>query len=480
MKGRTMWTSPVALAAVTAQEPAASRDGRRPGRPPTATSTSRADETPRTRRHTCASGSPAARWRSSSRADLVRRGAHPDRAQRRLPARTRRSREHPLLRAGGPLHQAGHPLSIRIDEHRSAGRRAASYALTMSRRGNRSLPTSKDVAALAGVSQSTVSYVMSGKRSISPETRKRVEDAIARLTYEPNAGARALRERRSNVIALVVRMSEEVDGADTVPYVDAVVEEAGKRDIEVVLVTGKAEPDRLTRLAKRSICDGMVLMDIRQHDDRIPVAASLGVPVVLIGTPRDSHGLQWVDFDHRRAAELLVTELAETGHRHAVFINEDFISEAPGVESEYHFHNEFRAGLAGAADTCGIDLELVRPRRPGWTGISEVAERLFRRSGDRLGLIARTPKVVGWAFQIAAVHRLVPGRDFSLVGLCTDNVALSYSVPVTNVSPQPRDTVRVAMSVLFDKLDGVVPDGEDRHLVGPRGLTRRASTTVFS
>lgn len=337
------------------------------------------------------------------------------------------------------------------------------------------MPTSKDVAALAGVSQSTVSYVMSGKRSISPETRKRVEDAIARLTYEPNAGARALRERRSNVIALVVRMSEEVDGADTIPYVDAVVEEAGKRDIEVVLVTAEAGPDRLTRLAKRSICDGMILMDIRRHDDRVPVAASLGVPVVLIGTPQDSHGLNWVDFDHRRAGELLVAELADTGHRHAVFIN-----EAPGGETEYHFINEFRAGLGSAADARGLDLELVHPRHPGWTGFSEVAERVFRRSGDRLGLIARTPKVVGWAFQVSAVHRLVPGRDFSLVGLCTDNVALSYSVPVTNVSPEPRDTVRLAMSVLFDQLDGVVSGSEGRHIVGPRGLTRRASTTVFS
>ncbi|MEU4601960.1 LacI family DNA-binding transcriptional regulator [Kribbella sp. NPDC023972] len=70
---------------------------------------------------------------------------------------------------------------------------------------DRPLPTSKDVAALAGVSQSTVSYVLSGKRPISAETRQRVEDAIAELTYQPNAGARALRGRRTNVVALVVR-----------------------------------------------------------------------------------------------------------------------------------------------------------------------------------------------------------------------------------------------------------------------------------
>jgi len=51
--------------------------------------------------------------------------------------------------------------------------------------------TSRDVARLAGVSQSIVSYVMSGKRPISENTRGKVLAAIEQLTYQPNAGARA-------------------------------------------------------------------------------------------------------------------------------------------------------------------------------------------------------------------------------------------------------------------------------------------------
>jgi DNA-binding LacI/PurR family transcriptional regulator len=49
--------------------------------------------------------------------------------------------------------------------------------------------TSKDVARVAGVSQSTVSYVLTGNRPISEQTRRRVLDAIEQLTYQPNAGA---------------------------------------------------------------------------------------------------------------------------------------------------------------------------------------------------------------------------------------------------------------------------------------------------
>src|SRR5882757_9271785 len=61
-----------------------------------------------------------------------------------------------------------------------------------------------DVARHAGVSPSTVSYVLSGKRSISEETRRRVESSIRELGYRPHAGARALASSRSNVLALVM------------------------------------------------------------------------------------------------------------------------------------------------------------------------------------------------------------------------------------------------------------------------------------
>src|SRR4051812_50214722 len=64
--------------------------------------------------------------------------------------------------------------------------------------------TSKDVARIAGVSQSTVSYVMTGKRPISERTRQRVLATMQQLTYEPNAGARALAGRRTQVVGLVV------------------------------------------------------------------------------------------------------------------------------------------------------------------------------------------------------------------------------------------------------------------------------------
>src|SRR5699024_3645775 len=91
---------------------------------------------------------------------------------------------------------------------------ALDQARALSSAGGRrsTAPTSQDVARLAGVSQSTVSYVLTGSRPISESTRARVEEAIAELGYHPNSGARTLRSRRSGVIGLMVPEADSDDG----------------------------------------------------------------------------------------------------------------------------------------------------------------------------------------------------------------------------------------------------------------------------
>ncbi|MFD0474115.1 substrate-binding domain-containing protein [Nonomuraea thailandensis] len=74
---------------------------------------------------------------------------------------------------------------------------------------------------------------------------------------------------------------------------------------------------------------------------------------------------------------------------------------------------------------------------------------------------------------------LVAGRDVSLAGVCTDETALAYARPITNVSPRPRAVSRQAMRLLFERLGGA--DGPSRlALVEPEDLVRRATTTLFT
>lgn len=75
----------------------------------------------------------------------------------------------------------------------------------------------KDVAREAGVSASTVSYVLSGKRSISAKTTDKVMAAVEKLGYTPDASARKMRGMRNQIIALSARFEATSTRPGTTP-----------------------------------------------------------------------------------------------------------------------------------------------------------------------------------------------------------------------------------------------------------------------
>lgn len=337
-----------------------------------------------------------------------------------------------------------------------------------------SMATSKDVAALAGVSQSTVSYVMTGKRTISEETKKKVHAAMAQLQFQPNAGARALASRRTSIIGLVVKFVATTDMAGVLPFIETITASARENDYDVVLITTDEGSAGLQRLASRALVDAVILMDIRANDDRMAVAADLGIPVILIGVPLDAHGLDAIDIDFVAAGALAVRELALTGHRNVIVIG-----EPPEVADEhYRFIEGFDEGATAEGRERGLSVRVERPSRPGWPGIEEIGPLLLAARDDALGIVARTPQAVSWVLQLLLLEGLVPGKDVSVVALCTDAMAESFWIPVTNVSPEPRRISRLAMQTAFARLDNDSSPGRTQ-LVEPR-LTRRGTTVDHS
>jgi DNA-binding LacI/PurR family transcriptional regulator len=332
--------------------------------------------------------------------------------------------------------------------------------------------TSKDVARAAGVSQSTVSYVMSGKRPISERTRERVLAAIEQLTYEPNAGARALASQRTRVVGLVVPFGSGSDTAGLLPFIETIAGAARANDHEVLLVTTDEGSAGLRRLAGRSLCDAIVLMDIRTQDDRVAVAASLRIPVILIGVPLDPAGLRCVDLDFPLAAQMAVEELATTGHDSVVFLG--YTREL--TDRDLNFIPRFLDAAQAAAQAKGLRQHLISPVEPDRQAVQAAVDgALAFGAGTRLGIVVPSMQILQRTLNTLRARGVQPGRDVSVVALCTDATAEDCEPPVTNVSAEPRDVSRRAMETLFWLLDpapGVQPPAID--LVTPR-LTRRGT-----
>src|SRR3954469_11295187 len=177
------------------------------------------------------------------------------------------------------------------------------------------MPTINDVARAAGVSPSTVSYVLSGRRPISAETRARVKAAIAELGYHPHAGARALASSRTSVLALVVPLRVDVSVPVIMQFVTAVVTAARTYNHDVLLLTKDEGTAGLERVAGAAMVDALIVMDVESDDARVPALLGLRQPSVLIGLPTEPTGLSCVDLDFEATARACVDHLAGHGHR---------------------------------------------------------------------------------------------------------------------------------------------------------------------
>jgi len=330
--------------------------------------------------------------------------------------------------------------------------------------------TSKDVARVAGVSQSTVSYVMSGKRPISERTRRRVLEAIETLTYQPNAGARALASQRTSVIGLVLPFGAVVDTAALVPFIETITSSARAREYDVLLVASDEGSAGLRRLAGRSLCDAILVMNVQSKDERVPVAASLPVPVVFIGVPDDPAGLHCVDLDFALAGRLAVGELAATGHERIVIVEHP----AEMIERNLSFVDRFLDAARDEADGHALPYQVVVPAGRGRAAAAAVVEDVLRSRGHaRTGLVVPNTQALQPIIQDLAARGAVPGRDISVIGICTDAEAAESEPQITNLSLEPRDLSSRAMRTLFALLDPTgVPAPPVIDLIPPR-LTRR-------
>lgn len=182
--------------------------------------------------------------------------------------------------------------------------------MASSRERRATAPTSQDVARLAGVSQSTVSYVLTGSRPISEATRERVEDAIAKLGYHPNSGARTLRSRRSGVIGLMVPEADGDDGA-LMTFVGAIAREARRHGYDILLVTAQEGAEGIRRVVRTGVCEALILMELDRIDERVPPVLESGLPFVTLGKPEEFPQGSVVDLDFEMLGRMVVERAIE-------------------------------------------------------------------------------------------------------------------------------------------------------------------------
>lgn len=331
------------------------------------------------------------------------------------------------------------------------------------------MATIGDVAKAAGVSVSTVSYVLSGKRTISEATQNRVRQAISDLGYRPHAGARALASSRSNVIALVIPVRPGTNVQIIMQFVGGVVTAARDHDHDVLLLT-QDDPTGIGRVAASSTADALIVMDVESDDPRLPALRALDRPAILIGVPDDTTGLSCVDLDFTGAGRLATRELLAQGHRHLALIT----ASQDRLDHRANYAVRSRHGFLDQADSAEVDA-LVVPAEPTFTGGLEAVDLLLTERPQVTGLVVHNEAALSGVLTGLRDHgRRIP-QDLSVVAISPTDIAAAVPVPVSTIEV-PGDRIgRLAVEMVMSRLDGedlaetrlVTPAYTDQGSVGP-------------
>ena len=309
--------------------------------------------------------------------------------------------------------------------------------------------TIDDVARHAGVAPSTVSYVLSGKRSISATTRLRVQDSIRTLGYHPHAGARALASSRSSLIALVLPLRPDMHVPILMELATSVVTTAREHEHDVLLLTNDEGPAGLERVASSALADALVLMDVELRDRRIPLLRQLGIPAVLVGFPQDRQGLTCIDLDFSAAGALCVDHLAEHGHRDLALIGppEGVYRRGTG------FAERTLDGFRSQVERRGL-TELHCPCPGAYEPASRAIARLLEAHPEVTGIVVQNEAAIGPLLDVLrGSGRRVP-RDVSIVAICADSAAEQAPLPLSSVAIPSHLMGRQAVELVMAKVRG--------------------------
>ncbi len=186
--------------------------------------------------------------------------------------------------------------------------------------------TIHDVAKLAGVNPSTVSRVLNGKASVTPETRRNIYAAMAQLDYHPNSVARSLASGLSGAIGVVVdaRDADAFSNEYFSRSLFAIEQVAQAMGYHVIIANSasRAGSSSVEDLMLQRKVDGLILPPSTVKPALLKKVGDF--PYVVLGQPDTTgQGACWVDVNNEQGAALAVEHFYAQGYKHIAYLGGD-------------------------------------------------------------------------------------------------------------------------------------------------------------
>jgi len=335
-------------------------------------------------------------------------------------------------------------------------------------------PTSRDVARIAGVSRTTVSLVLNGKRlgSIPLATRQRVLDAARTLGYVPDAAGRSLVSGRTGTLALVVGHARHLAVDGFLPQVLTALNETAHTagyHVLVDAVDDPRRPDAYFARVRAGRVDGLVVVNPRSDDAALEALLESGFPVAVIGNVPGFEGACSACHD-LHGGRLVAEHLLRLGRRRIAYLG-----FAPPT---FRASAERLEGLRATLDASGVELSEARLRHAAFSAQSGYRETAaWLRDGVRFdALFAGNDTVAFGALAALREHGLQVPADVAVIGF--DDLPLArFALPrLSSVRSHPAEHGRRAARALIAGIEG--RPAPDEPPLPPRLIVRRSCGAV--
>lgn len=270
----------------------------------------------------------------------------------------------------------------------------------------------KELSALLGLSQTTVSRALNGYPEVSSATRVRVASAAELHGYRPSAAARRLATGQSGTLGMIfpAERNMAIDLIFT-EFLGGCVERAGDLgyDITLAMARGAVSEEAVYRRSVRNArVDAMIISSPVLTDPRLPLLASLGMPFIVHGRTQAEGPYAFLDIDNEGAFRAAANLLFDLGHRRTALLN---------GECSYTYAAGRRGGFVSAAAERGIaippDFLCEAPMQEG-TAFEQATRLLASTSAPTAFLCSSIAQAQGAAKACAAAGLRI-GRDVALI-----------------------------------------------------------------
>lgn len=327
--------------------------------------------------------------------------------------------------------------------------------------------SSKDVAKMAGVSQSTVSRVLNNPESVKTDTRNRVLRVIEELSYQPNLIARSLVTKSTRTIALI---SGSLSNGFFVETTNSIVDLATNRGYKtMVYFEGAMALRDIFDSIRGNKVDGILLSSIKLDDPMFEEIERSQIPYMLFNR-RPRTGGNYVVFDNYMAGRIIARHLLELGHKRIAYIS---------GETNISTFFDRKIGFDKALNEAGISLEpnLFYEIDTSSAEVEKATLRLMHLSNAPTAILCATDAMALACMDALLAMGLRIPEDISLAGIDDISMASHHAVQLTSVGHHKFRIGEIAAENLIEMIEqGIAKDDRPRQIVLQPELVIRKTT----